>query len=132
MEIRSSTERWRSRILMATCCILALTAGIDAAVDRKRMDRDLDIMEAVLARLLNENGSSRELHDAIVQGIYFTGYGALFLVEGSGSWGAIPHRLRVISEGGHGKVDYTMGAAPRPADDEEDAKKRLYPDLSTS
>ena len=97
-------------LTVVLCASLVACASVDAgAVDRKRMNRDLDIMEAVLARLLQENGATHSSVDnAGVRGIYFDGYGALFLVDRTGLSGEGTHRVRVIARRGHGAVSYRV------------------------
>ena len=93
-------------ILLALSLTLTTFANA-AAIDQKRMDRDLDIMEAVLGRLLEENGDGlRSLEDAGVRGIYASGYGVLFLVDGEGIMGGGAHKLRVIIKQKQGGVSY--------------------------
>jgi hypothetical protein len=98
----------RCSTLFLLCLIFTLTTFANAAaIDQKRMDRDLDIMEAVLSRLLEESGDSHlSLEDAGVRGIYASGYGVLFLVDGEGIMGGGSHKLRVVVKHKQGGVSY--------------------------
>ena len=53
-------------------------------MDWSRMERDLDIMEGVLNKLLNTSAYGRGSKSGKARGLYFEGYGVVFLSDHSG------------------------------------------------
>ncbi len=74
----------RGFVILVLGC-LAIWPGRIAAgeVDRARMQRDLEIMEGILPRLLQDPGHGIGAQSA--HGLYVEGYGVVFLVDGGGS-----------------------------------------------
>ncbi|MDA0746074.1 MAG: hypothetical protein O2954_06105 [bacterium] len=84
-------------VFVLGCLLLLPVIGFaDEAFDRQRMQRDLEIMEAVLGKLLQQDN----MHlgggeDRKVRGLYCEGYGVLFLVEQGFNWVGNPGRYVV-------------------------------------
>ena len=69
--------------LVALCfLVLSVSGHAGAEIDRKRMRRDLSIMEDVLRNLYaHVNTSVPGLSEPRVRGLYFENHGAIFLIE---------------------------------------------------
>ena len=85
--------------------VLAIVSaiGVEAAAAKfnsKLMDRDLRIMEGILGEILGDGDSSPVIwgysESTRVLGMYYDGYGVLFLAED----GLFPHRIRVARKVG--------------------------------
>ena len=63
--------------------LLASPLLAQVGMDRSRLDRDINIMEGILDRLLNEK-ESHLIIDGSTHGLYLDGYGMLFYTEQSG------------------------------------------------
>ena len=76
----------RGILLVLSVCLLFLTATVQAqttraaAFDTSRMQRDLEIMEAILDRLFDRSTPSFHFGGEGSRGIYMPGYGVLFQV----------------------------------------------------
>lgn len=121
---------WRIKASLVCLFLLGLasTPVVDAReINKDLMDRDLRIMEGVLADILDDDDGPAiwGRQGTRVQGTYYDGYGVLFLVEGSGS----PHRVHIRTKDGHHKFDFHLenGDADSevPSDPLEDRKARI-------
>lgn len=112
-------KRHTFTILALVLASLATSAFAQQGIDRKRMQRDLDIMEAVLGKLMNGNGGTE------VQGLYFDGYGVIFLVnqEFQFQWTGRRDRVRYIVREKH--IQYGDEEEPDESEEtpESDARK---------
>ncbi len=92
-------------LLMAWLCLGFVVSGTDAAVDRAKMQRDVRIMEGVLSELLSGNDVFEDHAD--VSGMYFDGYGVLFLVERPRVIVRVRHGNRTVSRTESGDEETT-------------------------
>ena len=71
--------KMKSLLLAPLSLVLAASAWAQPALDRARMQRDLDIMEMVLERLLSENSAPMmRLGGRAARGVYLPEFGVLF------------------------------------------------------
>jgi hypothetical protein len=99
---------WRKVLIVGLLAGIGLDAH--AAVDRSRMQRDIGIMEGVLAELLS--GEDQFAVKPTVNGLYFDGYGVLLLVE------RFPRGTRL-------RDDRAFGATRGVEEEMADLKERL-------
>lgn len=86
---------FRGFVFFAMCVLLLLAMiGVSQAqttrkkISWERMQRDLDIMEGILNKLLMPSASDWDLLTNNPRGLYFDGYGVVFQIDTSG-----PHRV---------------------------------------
>ena len=91
-------------ILVAGFMATASLADIDADIDPQRMQRDIRIMEGVLANLYHDAPDQANFH---TRGLHFDGYGVLFLA-------AEPRLMEEIRDNSLSRRKWT-GFKPRPA-----------------
>lgn len=70
-------------------CLCAASGYSQTKIDWDRMERDLDIMEGIIGKLLGQNQQRWSPFDQGVKGLYFEGYGVLFYVPPSNMNGLI-------------------------------------------
>lgn len=74
-----------SLFLSLVLCFTPLSLGRASEINLKRMQRDLEIMEGVLNKLLGTSSFAWGPHRSNVRGIYFEGYGVIFQVDAGDS-----------------------------------------------
>ncbi|MFQ5651165.1 MAG: hypothetical protein ACE5IY_14585 [bacterium] len=77
------STRWMAMLASVLLLAPSLLAQRSEALDWKRMQRDLDIMEGVLSKLMTPRHLIEPFHGN-VRGVYFEGYGVVFLVDRDG------------------------------------------------
>jgi hypothetical protein len=65
-------------MLAITLATASVSSSQQEKFDRARMQRDIDIMESILVKLIQGNGGRWSIFEEKVQGLYLANYGVLF------------------------------------------------------
>ncbi len=113
-------------LLLLTACLLFITATGQAqttraaAFDTSRMQRDLEIMEAILDRLFDRSTPSFHFGGEGSRGIYMPGYGVLFQVPNN----SFAFEIITLPPDGEG-VNVSEPQAPRASRSKVSARRKI-------